>query len=232
MKALAIDSAVTCISLAARNDLAMACLTLDIGMKQSEKLLPSIDLVLQQVGLVPKDLDFIALSQGPGSFTGLRLGFAAAKALQMAVGCPIYPVPTLEAQAFPFLDWPGKIVSAIDAKKDRFYCQLFSHKQGNAPSDSTPEEIITQIKTLGTGDTPHDAVLLVGPDCEKLKNQLQQIEPGISFITFNPLLTSVTEALFSLAEKKFLQKDAPLAVAEGPIYLRKSEAEENHPTHH
>ena len=86
MKALAIDSAVTCISLAACNQQKKASVTLDIGMRQSEKLIPAIEYVLEQVELEASQLDFIALSGGPGSFTGLRLGFAAAKGLQLSTG--------------------------------------------------------------------------------------------------------------------------------------------------
>ena len=126
MKALAIDSAVTCISLAACNQQKKSSITLDIGMRQSEKIIPAIEYVLEQVELDASQLDFIALSGGPGSFTGLRLGFAAAKGLQLSTGCPVYSIPTLKAQAEPFSSWPGIVISVIDAKKDRFYIQIFS----------------------------------------------------------------------------------------------------------
>ena len=79
MKALALDTSISCIQIAAKNDDKIASLVLDIGMRQSEKLLPSIDFVLKQAELEPGDLDYTALCQGPGSFTGLRLAFAALK---------------------------------------------------------------------------------------------------------------------------------------------------------
>ena len=68
MKALAIDCAVTKLSVAAKNEGNTIKLTLDIGMKQSEKLLPAIDYVMKEAGLSAKDLDYTTVTLGPGSF--------------------------------------------------------------------------------------------------------------------------------------------------------------------
>ena len=217
MKALAIDSAVTCISLAACNQQKKASVTLDIGMRQSEKLIPAIEYVLEQVELDPSQLDFIALSGGPGSFTGLRLGFAAAKGLQLSTGCPVYSIPTLQAQAEPYSSWPGKVISAIDAKKDRFYVQIFFQGKEIGPSqDIGIEEIAQQLDE-------NDQVLIVGPDSEALLNRLQDFNPSLHLCRFPSLTSSITDALFSMGSKA----TKTLEPYEGPIYLRKSEAEEN-----
>ncbi|MEE0134275.1 MAG: tRNA (adenosine(37)-N6)-threonylcarbamoyltransferase complex dimerization subunit type 1 TsaB [Treponema sp.] len=217
MKALAIDSAVTCISLAACNQQKKASVTLDIGMRQSEKLIPAIEYVLEQVELDTSQLDFIALSGGPGSFTGLRLGFAAAKGLQLSTGCPVYSIPTLQAQAEPYSSWPGKVISAIDAKKDRFYVQFFFQGKEIGPSqDIGIEEIAQQLDE-------NDQVLIVGPDSEALLNRLQDFNPSLHLCRFPSLTSSITDALFSIGSKA----TKTLEPYEGPIYLRKSEAEEN-----
>lgn len=217
MKALAIDSAVTCISLAACNQQKKASVTLDIGMRQSEKLIPAIEYVLEQVELDTSQLDFIALSGGPGSFTGLRLGFAAAKGLQLSTGCPVYSIPTLQAQAEPYSSWPGKVISAIDAKKDRFYVQIFFQGKEIGPSqDIGIEEIAQQLDE-------NDQVLIVGPDSEALLNRLQDFNPSLHLCRFPSLTSSITDALFSIGSKA----TKTLEPYEGPIYLRKSEAEEN-----
>ena len=217
MKALAIDSAVTCISLAACNHQKKASVTLDIGMRQSEKLIPAIEYVLEQVELDTSQLDFIALSGGPGSFTGLRLGFAAAKGLQLSTGCPVYSIPTLQAQAEPYSSWPGKVISAIDAKKDRFYVQIFFQGKEIGPSqDIGIEEIAQQLDE-------NDQVLIVGPDSEAFLNRLQDFNPSLHLCRFPSLTSSITDALFSMGSKA----TKTLEPYEGPIYLRKSEAEEN-----
>ena len=66
-------------TIAAKNEDIKASLSLDMGQKQSQKLLPAIDYVLSQVELKPADLDYTALTSGPGTFTGLRLAFSALK---------------------------------------------------------------------------------------------------------------------------------------------------------
>lgn len=221
MKALAIDSAVTCISLAACNQDKKASITIDIGMRQSEKILPAIEQVLELADLDVSQLDFIALSGGPGSFTGLRLGFAAAKGLQLSIGCPVYSIPTLKAQAEPYSCWPGMILSAIDAKKDRFYVQIFS--QGKEITEAL-DIGIEDIAKYCSNETP---ILIVGPDKQSLHNRLHDFNPLLNLNLFNDLTSSITDALLSLAQKSFENKDKPLEPYEGPIYLRKSEAEEN-----
>lgn len=220
MKALAIDSAVTCISLAACNQQKKASVTLDIGMRQSEKLIPAIEYVLEQVDLQATALDFIALSGGPGSFTGLRLGFAAAKGLQLSTGCPIYSIPTLEAQALPYSSWPGVVVSAIDAKKDRFYVQFFSNgKKTSEPLDAEIEEI---AQSIGSQEA-----LIVGPDSLALYDRLKAQDSNLRLNRLPDLSTAITDALFSMAQKAHERQEKPLEPYQGPIYLRKSEAEEN-----
>lgn len=79
MKALAIDCAVTKLSVAAKNESNTIKLTLDVGMKQSEKLLPAIDYVMKEAGLSAKNLDYTAVTLGPGSFTGLGLDLARSR---------------------------------------------------------------------------------------------------------------------------------------------------------
>ena len=104
MKALALDTSISCIQIAAKNDDKLASLVLDIGMRQSEKLLPAIDYVLKQAELAPAELDYTALCQGPGSFTGLRLGFAALKAIELFGGTAGANGELLQAQDTPLSD--------------------------------------------------------------------------------------------------------------------------------
>ena len=70
MKALVIDAAASCMHIAAKNDDFKASISLDLGQKQSQKLLPSIDYILEQVGLKSSELEYTALTSGPGTFTG------------------------------------------------------------------------------------------------------------------------------------------------------------------
>lgn len=125
MKALALDTAATRFCIAVKNESAVISAVYDIGMKQSETLLPAIDELMKKAGVLPSELDYAALCEGPGSFTGLRLAFAALKAISHAHNVPLYAIPTLEAYAFPYRVLPFPVASAIDAKKNKFYCACF-----------------------------------------------------------------------------------------------------------
>lgn len=100
----------------------------DEGRVHAEKLMGQIIAVLGTGGVA--DLGGIAVSIGPGSFTGLRIGVSVAKGIAFALGIPLVGVPTLEALAFraAAIDnlKPGtRLLAALDARRDEVYCQLF-----------------------------------------------------------------------------------------------------------
>lgn len=101
--------------------------TLNIEVTHSERLLPTIDRMLQDAGLGLGAVQGIAVSIGPGSFTGLRIGLSTAKGLAYATGIPVVSVATLEALAWtvPSCRWP--ICPVLDARKQEVYTALFQH---------------------------------------------------------------------------------------------------------
>ena len=218
MKALAIDSAATCMVIAAKNDDDKATLSLDISMKQSEKILPAIDFVLQETGLSPADLDYTAISKGPGTFTGLRLGFSALKALSLSHNIPLYGIPTMDAYAYPYADFGGAVVSVIDAKKDQFFAAIYrGGKECMEPKDTNTEEVLKNLDA-------EESVLIVGQNADVFAEILRSLAPTLDIRCFKFQLPA-TDALFSLAEEKIAKKEAPLEDYDGPEYMRKSEAE-------
>ena len=146
MKSLVIDAAASCITIAAKNDEFKASLSLDLGQKQSQKLLPAIDYVLSQLELKPADFDYTALTSGPGTFTGLRLAFSALKAIELAANVPVYAVPTLDVYSYPFKNFDGLVVSVIDAKKDQFFASIYENGiQIMEAADTTAEFVASKL---------------------------------------------------------------------------------------
>ncbi len=90
-----------------------------------QHLLPGVEELLRTAGRSLQELGAIAVSQGPGNFTGLRIGLATAKGLAWALSCPLVPVPTLEALAaqIPFQPQPTAVL--MDAKREEVYLGLF-----------------------------------------------------------------------------------------------------------
>lgn len=93
---------------------------------QSEALLPMIERVMAAAKLEFADLAAIGVTVGPGAFTGLRIGLAAARAIALASGKPAVGVTTLEAIAAALAPAPGSLVVAIDAKREDLYVQQFA----------------------------------------------------------------------------------------------------------
>ena len=220
MKALAIDSAARKMTVSARNGADTATLVLDIGMKQSARLLPAIDAVLGEVGIAPAELDFTALTEGPGTFTGLRLSFSALKAIELAHGKPIYAIPTLDAYAYPFRDFDGAVVSVIDAKKGQFFASV--HRDGSRilnAQDTDSRKISEFLEKSKIG-----SAVLTGPDSGIFLAELEKSGCRTRFFALDsaPL---PTDALFEMAQRLFDSGEPPLRDYDGPNYLRKSEAE-------
>ena len=90
-----------------------------------QHLLPGVEELFKDAGRSLKELEAIAVSQGPGNFTGLRIGLATAKGLAWALDCPLVPVPTLAAIAGqgPHQDYPTAVL--MDAKRGEVYLGLF-----------------------------------------------------------------------------------------------------------
>jgi tRNA threonylcarbamoyl adenosine modification protein YeaZ len=155
---LAIDTALAACAVAARaRDGGLTVDEAIIGVGHAEHLIPQIDAVLGQAGLAPADLGRVVAVVGPGSFTGIRAGLAAARGLGLALGIPVVGVTTLEALAAEARDLaPGRaVVAVLDARRDEVYAQAFT--ADGAPA--SPPALLTRAAAakLAAG---HDAVLI------------------------------------------------------------------------
>ncbi len=119
----------------------------------AERLMLLIDEVLRQTGISPQQLDAIAVSIGPGSFTGLRIGLSVAKGLACATAKPLVAVPTLEALARRTVESGivhPLILPLLDARRNEVYCQFFTAGDGGVtgfddPHDRSLEEVAEEI---------------------------------------------------------------------------------------
>ena len=214
MKALAIDSAVSKLTIAAKNEERTVSVIFDIGMKQSETILPAIDYALSKVELSAKDLDYTTVTAGPGSFTGLRLAYSALKAIEMAYKIPIYEISTMDAYSYDFRNLPFTVICAIDAKKDRFYVAAYNQdKKIIDDGDFLIEQAAEKLNAV-----------MCGPDSNLFESKIKEALPKNKFISL-PFNIDVSKALFNSAEKNIELGKSSLKEFEGPIYLRASEAE-------
>ena len=104
---------------------------LNAGLTHSQTLMPLVDNVLKMSGTDINDIDLIAISNGPGSFTGIRIGVAAAKGLSLVNDTKCIGVSTLDAIAHNFSE-QAIICAVMDARRNQFYNALFSIEDGKA----------------------------------------------------------------------------------------------------
>ncbi|MDP6351760.1 MAG: tRNA (adenosine(37)-N6)-threonylcarbamoyltransferase complex dimerization subunit type 1 TsaB [Alphaproteobacteria bacterium] len=159
---LALDSATAACSAAVWRNGAVAARRFAVpGRGHAELLIPMIQAVMAESGLAYRDLDSIAATVGPGTFTGLRIGLAAARGLAMAAGLPLIGVTTLEAVAAGVaasLRAGRTTVVALDARRGQVYAQAFDTALGplSAPAALEPAAVPTlapgrPVVLVGTG---------------------------------------------------------------------------------
>ena len=142
----------------------------DVGLTHSASLMPMIETVLDSAGVDISDVDRIAVSNGPGSFTGVRIGVCAAKALAHARGIPICSISTLEAMSHNIAHFDGAVVPMIDARRGEVYAAAFRDGKRIMPDTAGPiEQILDKIEDriicLGDGATAlHDRIIKLRPD--------------------------------------------------------------------
>lgn len=131
MRILALETAAKAVSAAVTEDgKVLAAAYQDTGLTHSRTLMPLVELLLRNTGLTPADLDAVAVSAGPGSFTGVRIGVSAAKGLAWAADKPCAAVSTLAALARNVAFMDGLVVCAMDARRQQVYNALFEAKNG------------------------------------------------------------------------------------------------------
>ena len=127
MKIAAIESSGLVASVAIwADDVMLAEYSVDYKKTHSQTLLAMLDEIVRMTELDKKDLDVIAISSGPGSFTGLRIGSATAKGLGFALDIPLVEVPTLEAMAYQLYGFDGLICPMMDARRGQVYTGLYT----------------------------------------------------------------------------------------------------------
>ena len=198
--------------------------TIQQELTHSRRLLGSVIWVLEAAGAKWADLDAIAVSRGPGSFTGLRIGMAAAKSFAMATGKPLVGVNTLEALALASPPGSSLVCSLLDARKQELYAAFYRMDADGLPRPLGRPAVLPPALLLAEVTEP---VLLVGPGAKVYKEQWAAGKE-VSRLPDHLCQPSARQvgllAAGMLAQGKVLE---PAGAA--PLYVRASEAEINLP---
>ena len=115
-----------------------------ISITHSETLMPQVDYALKFCGCKPSDLEAVYFSQGPGSFTGLRIGIATAKGLAESLGCSLVGVPSLDTLAHAAVPSYLPVMPVVDAKKGEVFCSRYDEhgSRFSGYMNLRPEEVV------------------------------------------------------------------------------------------
>ena len=149
------------------------------GLTHSQTLMSMAENLLNTCGKTPADVTAVAVAAGPGSFTGVRIGVAAAKGFAWGRELPCYGVSTLEAMARNLDVWQGYIVPTMDARRAQTYTAIF-HAEGGKLT-RVLEDCAISFEELGEHlKNLQESVFLVGDGAVLCYNTLKEVVPGLS----------------------------------------------------
>lgn len=194
---------------------------LDLRVTHSERLMQQIDNCLKIVGVPLEKIDLIAFSNGPGSFTGLRIGLATLKGLSLAKRIPLCPFNTLKVLAANFAGLGIDIMPCIDAKMNEVYAAVYDTdlNEKQPPLSTTLLQMLEQIA---------EPVIMVGNVANKYRDLITSSGKNIKLVELHqniPMASAMISLIYR--ENINISYDASSIAALEPYYLRKSQAEIN-----
>lgn len=171
MKILAIDSSTKVMGVAVAEDgRLLAEYITNTKLNHAVRLMPAIEQVLGEVGIQPNELDRIVVSQGPGSYTGVRIGVTLAKTMAWSLNKELVGVSTLACMAQNGAYFQGLIVPFFDARRDRVYTGLYKNDGLEAIK---PDQILPVEKWLERLQSREEPILFLGQDLDSFRSRIQ-----------------------------------------------------------
>ncbi len=225
MKVLAFDSSGLVASVAIVNDKDLVAeYTVNYKKTHSQTLLPMLDEISKMLNLDLKEVDAIAVAEGPGSFTGLRIGSATVKGLGMVLDIPIIPVPTVDGLAYNLYKTKGVICPLMDARRNQVYTGIYKWDQDEFVVLSEQkavgiEEIAKEINQI------NEEVIFLGDGVSVFEGQLKEMIK-VPYTFAPPHVSKQRAGAIGALGLEMYKKGTVIDSDDfSPTYLRKSQAE-------
>ena len=195
------------------------------GRRHAEALVPAIEFVCRQSDVTLGEIGAIAVDNGPGLFTGMRVGIATAKAMAHALRVPVIPITSLDLLAFPLRYADRLIAAVIDARRGGVYSAFYRQVPGGVQRLGTPavagvDDLIGELVATG------EETLLVGDGALRHRDRIGAEVRKVEFAE-QWLAHPSAAPLVQLAHAKALREEWMPASDVQPLYLRKPDAEIN-----
>ena len=224
MHILAIDTSQKTVGIAILADnVVLADIYINSGRHHSDTLLPAMEKTFRLAGLQLNDMDLFAVTLGPGSFTGLRIGAATIKGLALATGKPVVGISTLDALAYGAVH-TGKqmICPMLDAQKNQIYTALYRPNVGTGMERVREEQVIDVDRWLSRLDKD---TFFLGDGAMKYHQRISMRFLSSSCIAEGRQNHVSAAAVAVLAQDQFQRGEQLELLKFTPRYLRPSEAE-------
>ena len=193
------------------------------GLTHSQTIMSMAQDMLNSCGFTPQQVDAVAVAAGPGSFTGVRIGVAAAKGFAWGNQIPCYGVSTLEAMALQLGVYQGLVVGVMDARRNQVYNAVFEAQEGSLRRLS--EDRAISLEDLGAElKTYEKPIFLVGDGSVLCYNTLKDQVPGLILPPEHKMHQRASGVALAAMEQIRQGIDGNAAALE-PNYLRLSQAE-------
>ncbi len=224
MKVLGIDTSSNATSIAVIEDNKLICeYTVNTKTTHSQKLMPMIENMLKISEINVNDMDMIAICQGPGSFTGLRIGMATAKALSHVNNLPIVGVNSLELLAGNMDLSDKKICSILDAQRTQVYMGQYKF-ENNKLVEIKSVDVVEIDELLEELKSSNEEWILVGEAVYKYEDKIKEIQN--IYLPAPSHNVNKASSLCTIAMNKYNQNiDVYDCYTINPVYIRKSQAE-------
>ena len=224
MKIIALESSAVTASVAVAEDETLLAQSFqNSGLTHSATLMPMVADLLKNTGLTLDEMDVVAVAAGPGSFTGVRIGVAAAKGLAWPGDKPCAPCSTLESMAWQCAHMGGEICAVMDARRNQVYCARFLVGEGEL-ARITEDRAIGLEELAGEVRASGKPQVLVGDGAELARKALE--ERGLPCVLMPPHLRYQTAWGVARAALRLAREDKLVsAAAMAPSYHRLSQAE-------
>ena len=225
MQILGIESAALTASVAVvREDCVLAEYTVNYKKTHSQTLLPMIDEIVRMTELDKNSIDAIAVSGGPGSFTGLRIGSATAKGLGLALNKPLIHVPTVDAMAYQAYHCQDRICPIMDARRNQVYTGLYEYVNGTF-TIVKPQGPMDMGQLLSELRERKRKVLFLGEGVLVYKEAIKKELPGLCSFAPPFLNRQRAASVASLGLLYYKEGRIESAADHKPDYMRPSQAE-------
>ncbi|MBO4347237.1 MAG: tRNA (adenosine(37)-N6)-threonylcarbamoyltransferase complex dimerization subunit type 1 TsaB [Lachnospiraceae bacterium] len=226
MKILALDSSGLVASVAYLEDGKIkGNLSYNYQKTHSQTLLPMLDSLIKTLEIDLKEVDFLAVANGPGSFTGLRIGVATVKGLAESTGKEVIPVSTLEGLALNVNYADGLACPIMDARRSQVYAGVYRFKEGAVKPEEVFEPVNCEMVRLCERLNELGEKVYFTGDGVPVYREIIENNLKVPYVFPNPLNRYQNAGNIAVLAEVYANEGSKKACDVTPIYLRKPQAE-------